>query len=147
MCVCLIPTFSAVVFCSLRSFALQLFLAWSFIPCVYLPTILNVWHVKWNFDRFEINRPSIYRSVVLCVYCVRACQYGCVRASARSVHLLHGIHRIYINRGPIQFTSTSHRSSHTLLCIQRWEIEIQRCPSSISKSLAWHCCVCACQRL
>lgn len=48
----------------------QLFLAWSFIPCVHLPIsmciyILNVWHVKWNFDRFEINRPSIYRIVCL----------------------------------------------------------------------------------
>lgn len=66
-------------------------------------------------DLKSIVRPFIaYRT--LCVRC----------ACARSVHLLHGIHRIYINRGPIQFTQ--HLSSliaHTFYKM--------RDPSSISK--------------
>lgn len=58
--------------------------------------ILNVWHANWNFDRFEINRPSIYRIVLLCFV-----QCACVCACIAHVHLLYGIHRarIYISIG------------------------------------------------
>lgn len=114
--------------CPLDSMASkQPFLAWSFIPCVYLPIILNVWHVKWNFDRFEINRPSIYR-IVLCVLCVCVCVFVCVRVCA-SVHasfIYYMASIVFISIG-VQFNLLAPLIAH------RSHFYSMRDPSLISK--------------
>lgn len=96
----------------------ELFLACSFIahvsqliPCVYLP-ILNVWHVKWNFDRFDWNQSSVHLSSGSVSRCVCACAHVCVSVS---VHLLW--HHIYVNWGPdsVYQHFSSHRNTSHLI--------------------------------